>query len=534
MSVLPSSSLRYGSRDRFMIELSFEEDPVPHRATIEERVSWGALKIWANGFNLSTHYEAGELREAIYWNWWTLLRWLEANWNPLFHEQALPVRNAAEWAAEAMWKINRPETFDLPHGWDAAAEAGVDAWFRRHCLWSCREGGLLPNVAIRRLLGDVEVSWTNHVPPGAPDHFRFQLTSGGVRLKVAEVAEPLHQFLTHAAEYLAGMANTQDTINLVKRTAALNAAQQTMPRLGWLAGFGKRIQDYVQNFRDTLQENVGELTPEVAKWFFPEEQTGLFVGGDCQGALMFGAVAPALDDNDRLTLAAAMVHHQTPASKARKFTNLIARLDPPDDQEYPWDQGYELARAWIELCGLSTHSVLDMNRHLKSLGVDVKETTLSDKNTSGVALVLEDRAPLVLLNRTCAKHTDFAGHEYASGKRFTLAHELCHLLVDRFAGADLALVSGPWAPKAIEQRANAFAAALLMPNAHIDRAYSDLGSDPRSGGYEKLVQVAKSLDVSPDALSHHLYNKNYIGSEEREVLRTQWMRTRDMPTVPPA
>lgn len=515
-----------------MIELSFENDPAPDRATAEECASWGALKIWANGYNLCTHYEAGELREAIHWNWWTLLRWLEANWNPLFHEQALPVRNAAEWAAEGMWEINHPETFDCPLGWDEDAEVSADTWFRHHCLWSCREGGLLPNVVIRRLFDSAEVSWTNHTPPGAPDHFRFQLTSGGVRLPVAEVAEPLHQFLTHSAEYVACICKTHAASAFVKRVAELRAAKQTLPRLGWLAGFGQRGNDYAKRFRKKLEMEVGSLTGKIVDWFFPVAKEGLFVGGHCQGALMFGAVAPALNDDDRLALAGAMVRHQTPAAKARKLTELIAQLDIPNsgDEDRPWTQGYQLARAWMELCDLSIKSVLDVEAHMKSLGVDLDETALSDKNTSGVALVLDGRAPFVLLNQNCAKHTDFAGHEYVSGKRFTLAHELCHLLVDRLAGADLALVSGPWAPKAIEQRANAFAAALLMPNELIEQAYATHKSNPRNGDYDDLVQVAKSLDVSPDALSNHLFNQHFIGFEERYALRAQLHRARPSTT----
>ena len=49
------------------------------------------------------------------------------------------------------------------------------------------------------------------------------------------------------------------------------------------------------------------------------------------------------------------------------------------------------------------------------------------------------------------------------GRRFTLAHEFCHLLFDQDQGQALAVASGPWAPRAIEQRANAFAAMFLMP-----------------------------------------------------------------------
>jgi Zn-dependent peptidase ImmA (M78 family) len=245
-------------------------------------------------------------------------------------------------------------------------------------------------------------------------------------------------------------------------------------------------------------------------------------------------VAPALNDHDRLTIAAAMVQHDTPTSKAKRLSELAGKLDRPDTdcEDRPWEQGYALARSWMQICSLSTDRILDMDTHLSWLGVAVQDTELSDRNTSGVALALEGRAPFVLLNLTCAKHTDFAGHQYPSGRRFTLAHELCHLLVDRLAGAELALVSGPWAPRAIEQRANAFAAELLMPNALIERAYAAHGSSPRWGGYEELVDAAKTLDVSPDALSNHLHNQGYIGFAERDALRAQLSRARSATFTP--
>ena len=509
-----------------MIELNFENDPVSDRATAEERTSWGALKIWANGYNLCTHYELGELHEAVNWNWWALLNWLAENWNPLFHEQALPVWNAAEWAAKGMWDINRPETFEHFGEWDTEAEASADGWFRRHCLWSCRDGGLLPNVVIRRFFDDAEVSWTSHTPPGAPDHFKFQLTSGGLRLPVAEVAEPLHQFLAYAVAYVADMSNTAAAAALVKRVDLLEAAGQTIPRLGWLAGFGKRGRSYVHRFRQRLEAEVGALSKQAAGWFFLEAEPGLFISGHCQGTLAFGAVAPALNDDDRLTLASAMVQHRIPATEGGALLNLVARLDPPDTEDRPHTQGYDLARDWRELCGLNEDVVLDMQEHLEWLGVNVQEAQLSDPNTSGVALLLADRAPLILLNRTCVKHTDSEGHVYPSGRRFTLAHELCHLLVDRSVGADLALVSGPWAPKAIERRANAFAAALLMPDAIILRAYAAHGAHPSDGSVEALLAAAKTLDVSPDALSYHLHNCGFIRFAEREALRAQLVRAK--------
>ena len=110
-----------------------------------------------------------------------------------------------------------------------------------------------------------------------------------------------------------------------------------------------------------------------------------------------------------------------------------------------------------------------------------------------------------------------------SGIHLTLAHELCHLLVDRDAGAELPPYPGR-APKSIEQRANAFAAALLMPDAMIIAEYASLGSHPSDGCFDNLIKVSKALDVSPDALSRHLLNRNYIDASQCESLRSQFGR----------
>ena len=93
--------------------------------------------------------------------------------------------------------------------------------------------------------------------------------------------------------------------------------------------------------------------------------------------------------------------------------------------------------------------------------------------------------------------------------------------MDREEGADLALLSGPWAPKAIEQRANAFAAALLMPDERIQQAYDQIGVSPSDGDVEALKNAAYILEVSPDALSNHLHNRHYIDYYQREELREQ-------------
>jgi Zn-dependent peptidase ImmA (M78 family) len=99
-----------------------------------------------------------------------------------------------------------------------------------------------------------------------------------------------------------------------------------------------------------------------------------------------------------------------------------------------------------------------------------------------------------------------------------LAHELCHLLYDRHHGVELQIVSGEWAPVEIEKRANAFAAALLMPDALIIRAAREENVDLAHLDYAGLIALAKKTDVSLDALGHHLVNRRWIDEAQRAEL----------------
>jgi Zn-dependent peptidase ImmA (M78 family) len=109
-------------------------------------------------------------------------------------------------------------------------------------------------------------------------------------------------------------------------------------------------------------------------------------------------------------------------------------------------------------------------------------------------------------------------------RRFTLAHELCHLLLDREYGDELAIASGPWAPLAIEQRANAFAAAFLMPTWLLRDALATATApvdDP-----ETIKSVSTRLRVSASSLIDRFYNLGEITFEERIQLRSIWLPER--------
>lgn len=91
-------------------------------------------------------------------------------------------------------------------------------------------------------------------------------------------------------------------------------------------------------------------------------------------------------------------------------------------------------------------------------------------------------------------------------------------MYDQSRGQKLAISSGPWAPKGIEQRANAFAAMFLMPPVLVQQAIADV---PEPISYSSVSAVADKLRVSKRAVIDHLYNMTLMTESVRDELRRQ-------------
>jgi Zn-dependent peptidase ImmA (M78 family) len=102
-------------------------------------------------------------------------------------------------------------------------------------------------------------------------------------------------------------------------------------------------------------------------------------------------------------------------------------------------------------------------------------------------------------------------------RRFTLAHELCHLIVDRDEGRDVALASTEdWAPPDVERRANAFAAMFLMPRAAVQRVVAQANEPPET--LAGAAFVAQRLQVPVQTAVHHLKNLDYLDPNTHDEL----------------
>ena len=127
----------------------------------------------------------------------------------------------------------------------------------------------------------------------------------------------------------------------------------------------------------------------------------------------------------------------------------------------------------------------------------------------GAAIAGDDLAPIIVIN------TDHPMNRAESGRRFTMAHELCHLLHDRDRARRVTHSSTPWAPASVEQRANAFAAMLLMPPALVRRA---LAGAVRPISLNHAVTAARFMNVGIHAAIRHFANVGEITNEDRDWL----------------
>jgi Zn-dependent peptidase ImmA (M78 family) len=122
----------------------------------------------------------------------------------------------------------------------------------------------------------------------------------------------------------------------------------------------------------------------------------------------------------------------------------------------PYQQGRALAN-WLRESLAAPSGRVEPEQLLSNWGVPVSMQDLATRWLDAVAVWGHGRQPMVVCNSS-EKHRDNEG-----ARRATLAHEICHLLIDRCGSLPLSAVVGGAMEQSTEKRANAFAAEFLCP-----------------------------------------------------------------------
>ncbi|MCP3736498.1 ImmA/IrrE family metallo-endopeptidase [Sphingomonas sp. RP10(2022)] len=493
----------FGYRDRFEIAIR----PARHRDPIDRRpqgYGWllGDLKLTVGGRILTQHQRDGQpRRDHVTWYLLPLFEWLAEHWVDLLHEEEFGWREGSTLAAAAIVPRVLAESIGKDDADAMARYDAAQAWRGRHGLRAAAEGGIFPDLYIRRFLDTIELSWSDVPALFAPDDMRFVSRPGYAGCAVGDVATPLWDALTYVVDGGLGLPDTEAER---QRFAALQARLAEIRALTVVDFARARVAAPV------LAAAIGELGAAVAADLFQSERVAddvPAVAAFAPAIAMYGGLSPTLGGADVGILSRLVLD----AQQRGELPALAALVEDKGGvpRRSPALEGYTLAEDLLEEWDIERGTgAIDIRALVARLDIAVHEHALETDSIRGVSLAGQGMAPTILVNTTSIfNRTD-------EGRRFTLAHELCHILYDRGRAKRLGLTSGPWVPAAVERRANAFAAMLLMPRSRVIEAFGAAYDDA-----VELRRVAGVLQVTPRALVEHLHNIHLIDEVARERLR---------------
>lgn len=179
---------------------------------------------------------------------------------------------------------------------------------------------------------------------------------------------------------------------------------------------------------------------------------------------------------------------------------------------YPaWLQGQYLARHTRKLLGLGSQPIRSMHELIEELGIPVVQLVMLKRIAGATISVHQARGIVANLE---------GENSNPRVRRFTLAHELGHLLwdppaqlrslrVDSYEEIN-ELSARPEGIDPVESRANGFAIELLAPADEVVKRYQEIGSTEKTVG-----AVMAEFGVSFTAAQHHVRNSvlNILGEK---------------------
>lgn len=495
----------FGNPAIFALKLDFIADPDQGQgASLAHSLSWGSFSIWSHETNLCDYRASNRTCDQVAWYLLPLLGWLVRSWGPLLHEERLPVAGDSGSARQAYWSAqhrvlgdNDPQALKRAGDWHA--------WWMRHALRATREGGIFPDVFMRRVQDYIEISWGNQELPGAPEGCFFTAHPGVRYHPVAEVANVLCSALDWASSMLTEQSDLPEFRALADGVRRLDQCSSEE----WLRWFvpGSEVRRALQDWEQRVTGKVATL--------FVDVRAERYLAHYAPATLMFGAASPEIGMHDVETLLQALTTTSHGSAGDSSLLGELAQALPLSATREAYDEGYELAIELLEGLGLPqpADAAVNIEEVINRLGIAIQDVVLDDRTVRGVAIAGDDLTPTVLVN---PRHPM---NRASSGRRFTLAHELCHILYDRGYGQRLALISGPWAPPGVEQRANAFAAMLLMPCELVNRHCARLDGPPVRP--DDIRMLAQAMQTGFYATLEHLCNLGRIDQADKEAIRTE-------------
>lgn len=230
--------------------------------------------------------------------------------------------------------------------------------------------------------------------------------------------------------------------------------------------------------------------------------------------------ADAANDNDEIRIAARMAG-ALPLEQMREIIQ-IARSYPKIETAVldklaiecsneigsrwsnfaPYVQGQvgaRFVRDWLEI---EPDAPCDIYAIHNQLRIAIKADEVEPDTFDGLAIWGTKHGPGVFLNLASVRVSEAEkGPECDPALRVTLAHELCHLLLDGGHAISAVDVLKSRMPVAIEQRAKSFAGELLLPARTAARRWEDMGAPRDRDGLRHVLREIEREFVVPRAVA---------------------------------
>lgn len=327
----------------------------------------------------------------------------------------------------------------------------------------------------------------------------------GARLRAAREAAGLSQ-----AQVAEQLGLSRPTVSLIE-AGGRRVTSREMAALARL--FGRTMEEFFQD----------QFEPQAALSALFRAQ----LGADAPPRTL-EAAGRCLDLGRELTRLEALL------DLSRSPTHDLPRISTPAPTTVmdAVQQGEATAAEERRRLGLGDAPVADLAGLLESHGVRTGVAELPEE-VDGVTLNAPEVGTFVVVN----------GRNRSHRRRFSLAHECAHVLLDWREPGRISTRQNVRDPR--EVRANAFAAAFLMPEMGVLEALASLGKGPRrnvsevfdgegglrvrntrpSGAQElqifDVAQLADRFGVSRDALLFRLVNLGVVTAAQREALKAQ-------------
>lgn len=407
----------------------------PSEDAAARRDGWGSGILYVQG--TPYWYSNSDVEpQPVEWTWIDLLEHVASNWWALVYEQSYPYL----WLNEAahpgdIWSVAERRWAKLGEDVAEAEEAALLGYERKHNLASAWKGLSLPSLTFVR--------------------------NGGVCWICAESQAPIRASFEECRTALLSICDAlAQSFESSDNPRVINAVNRWRNRgTGSIDGFFRLITGMPQEMLTAIQ---GDADP--FKFWDLAANDSLADGVIEEGPLLAAArmTAGILDSTRiRRVLDAIRAVPKGTTDALNRITAAIRQPRRAPATQFAFAGGYAAAEIVRKTLQSDRAVQFDLDAVFRHLGISVHKLHLDTEKIDAVA-VWGKRGPCVILNED-------RQHRSPERTRMTLAHELGHLVLDREGGLPFCEVLGGAVDVFVEQRANAFAAELLLPRGIVEQ-----------------------------------------------------------------